>query len=152
MIPLYVIMARLHLLNSLFSLAFFFAAAGAPGYTWLLKTYLDSIPFDYDEAAIADGASYLQLLWRVILPSAKSGFAIITFFIFIGTWSEFLISQTVLGTENYTLAVGLYQLTSQTNIPWNKFSAMAILMAIPAIIAYYLVSRHFKGLTLGIKG
>lgn len=152
MIPLFVIMAQLHLLNSLFALAFFFAAMGAPGNTWLLKTYLDSVPIDFDEAAIADGASYWQLLPHVILPSVKSGLAIIIFFMFIGTWSEFLISQTVLGTENYTLAVGLYQLTSQTSVPWNKFAAMAILMAIPAIIVYSVGARYFKGLTLSIKG
>jgi arabinogalactan oligomer/maltooligosaccharide transport system permease protein len=150
LIALYAILAYLNLLDSLFILALIYAAGGVPFNTWLLKTYFDSIPRDFDEAARVDGAGFLDLILDVILPIAKPGIATVAIFSFMGGWSEFILAQTILNPENYTLPVGLYQLVGVYETPWNQFAAMALLFAIPVVVMYLIAQRYFQaGLAMG---
>jgi len=154
LIALYSIMARLDLLNSLFVLSIIYAAGAIPFNTWLLKTYLDSVPKDFDEAAIMDGASTLGTIRHVILPIAKPGIAVVALLTFMSGWSEFILASTFLNPENYTLSVGLYTLTGTYETPWNQFAAMAILFALPMVIFFIIAQGYLRaGLAMGgIKG
>ncbi|RLI29357.1 maltose ABC transporter permease [Candidatus Bathyarchaeota archaeon] len=150
LIALYAILAYLNLLNSLFVLALIYAAGGVPFNTWLLKTYFDTIPRDFDEAALVDGASYFNLIVDVLLPIAKPGIATVAIFSFMGAWGEFILAQTILSPENYTLPVGLYSFVGQFETKWNYFSAMAILFAVPVVVMYLLAQRYLQmGLAMG---
>lgn len=150
LIALYAILAYFNLLNSLLVLSIIYAAGAVPFNTWLLKTYFDTIPKDFDEAALVDGASYFDVMLRILLPVAKPGIATVAVFSFMGGWSEFILAQTILDPENYTLPVGLFQLVGVYETPWNRFAAMSLLFAIPVVILYMLAQRYLQaGLAMG---
>lgn len=154
LIALYAIMANLDLLNSLPVLSIIYAAGAIPFNTWLLKTFLDGVPRDFDEAALMDGASVVETIRHVILPIAKPGIAVVALFAFMGGWGEFILAATFLNPENYTLSVGLWGMIRMYETPWNRFAAMAILFAIPMIIFFIVAQRYLRaGLAMGgIKG
>lgn len=154
LIALYILLMKLKLINSLITLGFIYAAYNIPFISWYLKTYFDTLPKDFDEAAFVDGASFIQNLRYVILPLAKPGVIVAMIFITIIAWSEWVIASMLLGSENFTLAIGLVSLQVRWETPWNLFAAMSILYALPIIIVFIIAQRYLKsGLTLGgIKG
>ena len=154
LIALYAIMARFDLLNSRPVVSIIYAAGAIPFNTWLLKTYLDSVPKDFDEAAIVDSASILETIWYVILPIAKPGIAVVALMAFMAGWGEFILASTFLNPEKYTLAVGLYTLIGTYETPWNQFAAMALLFALPMVIFFIIAQRSLRaGLAMGgIRG
>lgn len=154
LIALYILLMKLKLINSLITLGFIYAAYNIPFISWYLKTYFDSLPKDFDEAAFVDGASFIQNLRYVILPIAKPGIIVAIIFITIIAWSEWVIASMLLGSENFTLAIGLVSLQVRWETPWNLFAATSILYALPIIIVFIVAQRYLKsGLTLGgIKG
>jgi len=154
LIALYTILVRIGLVNSLVVLGFIYAASLVPFITWYLKTYLDSLPRDFDEAAFMDGASFIQNLRHVILPMAKPGIFTAIIFISITTWSEWIIGGIVLSAENYTVPIGLVTLLYRWEVPWNRFAAMCILYSIPMVVIFMLAQRYWRaGLTMGgLKG
>ena len=154
LIALYVMLAQLALLNSLFVLAVIYAAGAIPFNTWLLKTYFDGISKDFDEAGLMDGDSFAGTIWHVLIPIAKPGIAVVALFAFMGAWGEFILAATLLEPENYTLAVGLWGMVRLYETPWNQFAAMAILYAIPWILFFLMAQRYLRaGLAMGgVKG
>ncbi len=132
LIGLYAVYVQVGLNNSKLALAVYYAATAVPFNTWLLKTYMDGIPVSYEEAAVVDGAPPWRVVTEVILPLSAAGLATVFIFTFLTGWTEFVVAQTLLGTENYTLPVGLYSLVDEYSIPWARFSAFALVFASPS--------------------
>ncbi|WP_255169872.1 sugar ABC transporter permease [Natrononativus amylolyticus] len=149
-IALYTIFSSFGVTNNRFVLSVYYAAMAVPFNTWLLKTYMDSIPVSYEEAAIMDGASPFRVAWEIVLPLAKPGLATIFIFIFLVGWMEFVIAQLVLRPENYTLPVGLFMLVDTYTVPWGQFSAFALVYASPVVFIYMFAQRYIEeGLSFG---
>lgn len=124
---------------------------------WNLKGYLDTIPKDLEEAAFVDGANRNQAFLRVILPLAVPALAVTAFLGFISGWTEFYFSVTFLNDpQTFTLSVALNGMVGQfaTTTPWGKFSAFAILFALPVSLVYLVFQRWIiGGLAVGgVKG
>ncbi len=101
LIALYGMLVKLGLYDKLPVLSFIYAAGSVPFNTWLLKGgYIDSISPDFDEAALVDGASYLQIIRYVLLPMALPGIATVAIFAFIGGWTEFILASLLLTEKN----------------------------------------------------
>ncbi|EMA43076.1 sugar ABC transporter permease [Halobiforma nitratireducens] len=151
LVALYALFVNLGLSNNLLVLGLFYAAGAIPFNTWLLKTFMDNIPISYEEAAIVDGASQWQVIREVILPLSKPGIAVVLIFTFLAGWNEFIIAQTLLQPENYTLSVELYALaTDEYQTPWTEFAAFAILFALPVAIIYFAAQNYVEsGLSFG---
>ncbi|SFC43475.1 carbohydrate ABC transporter membrane protein 2, CUT1 family [Halobiforma haloterrestris] len=150
LVALYALFVNLGLSNNLLVLGLFYAAGAIPFNTWLLKTFMDNIPVSYEEAAIVDGASQWQVIREVILPLAKPGIAVVLIFTFLAGWNEFIIAQTLLQPENYTLSVELYALVDDYETPWTEFAAFAILFALPVAIIYFAAQNYVEsGLSFG---
>lgn len=151
LVALYGMLVKLHLTNNIYVLPFIYAAGGVPFNTWLLKSYLDSISTDFDEAALVDGAGYLQIIWHVLLPMALPGIATVAIFAFIGGWTELILANLLLSENNYPLTVWLYSMLNDLrNVSWNQFSAAALLFALPVFIMFLLAQNYIKsGLTVG---
>jgi len=96
LVALYSLFSSYGLTNNLFILGLFYAASAIPFNTWLLKTYMDNIPISYEEAAMVDGASFLDTIREVILPLTKPGLAVVLIFVWLAGWNEFIIAQTLL--------------------------------------------------------
>jgi arabinogalactan oligomer/maltooligosaccharide transport system permease protein len=145
LIGLYAVYVQFGFNNSKLALAVYYAATAIPFNTWLLKTYMDGIPVSYEEAAVVDGAPPWRVMTEVILPLSAAGLATVFIFTFLTGWTEFVVAQTLLGTENYTLPVGLYSLISEYSIPWARFSAFALTFATPIMLVYLFAQRYIEG-------
>lgn len=150
LIALYLIFVNTGWTNNRFVLGIYYAGVAVPFNTWLLKTYMDSIPVEYEEAAIMDGASPLRVAWEVVLPLAKPGLATVFIFVFLSGWTEFVVANLLLDPEHHTLPVGLYSLIGSYTIPWGRFSAFALLFALPIVLIYLFAQRYIEsGLSFG---
>ena len=146
-----------NLRNSLVGVGVAMTAGALPFAIWNLKGYLDTIPKELEEAATIDGASFNRIFVQIVLPLAAPALAVTYFLGFMGNWQEFVLSWLFLSKpEDYTLAMTLYNMTGQyaSNIPWNRFSAMAIIVALPIAVVYMALQKQIVGgLTLGgVKG
>ncbi|RLM49690.1 sugar ABC transporter permease [Halorubrum sp. Atlit-28R] len=145
LIGLYAIYVQFGFNDSKLALSVYYAATAVPFNTWLLKTYMDGIPVAYEEAAVVDGAPPWRVVWEVILPLSTAGLATVFIFTFLTGWTEFVVAQTLLGTENYTLPVGLYALIGEYSVPWARFSAFALTFATPIMLVYLFAQRYIEG-------
>jgi len=145
LIALFAMFVQFGINDNKLALAAYYAATAVPFNTWLLKTYMDSIPVSYEEAAVVDGAPPWRVVAEVILPMSTAGLATVFIFTFLTGWTEFVVAQTLLSTQNYTLPVGLYSLVGEYSIPWARFSAFALTFASPIMIVYLLTQRYIEG-------
>jgi multiple sugar transport system permease protein len=158
MIPLYVMFAEVGWVDTFLPLiipAFF----GSPFYIFLLRQFFLTIPREYDEAALIDGASTLRIYWSIILPLARPALATVALFAFLGTWNDFFNPLIYLNSpENATLTLGLNMMKSQvigTGVTqWHLLMAASLLVMLPNIILFFFMQKHFlKGIHVGgLKG
>jgi arabinogalactan oligomer/maltooligosaccharide transport system permease protein len=146
-----------NLRDSLLGVGIAITAGALPFAIWNLKGYLDTIPKELEEAAAIDGADTNQTFWKIILPLAAPQLAVTFFIGFIGNWQEFVISWLFLSQpKDYTLAMTLYNMTGQyaSSIPWNRFAAMAVIVALPVAVVYVALQKQIVGglTTGGVKG
>lgn len=146
-----------NLRDSLFGVGIAMTSTALPFAIWNLKGYLDTIPKELEEAAAIDGADTNQVFFQIVLPLAAPQLAVTFFLGFIGHWQEFVLPWLFLTKpQDYTLAMTLYNMVGQyaNSIPWNRFSAMAIIVALPVAIVYILLQKQIvSGLTAGgVKG
>ena len=155
LLPLYVVLDRLHLLNSLAGLVLVYATTAIPFCVWQLKSYFDSLPRELEEAARIDGASPWLTFRKIVLPLARPGIAVTALFSFMTAWNEFILASTFLTDESrYTLPVVIQQAVGQYNEDYGLFAAGAIVTSIPVMIAFYMLQRYLVGgMTAGaVKG
>ncbi len=146
-----------NLRDSLLGVGIAMTAGALPFAIWNLKGYLDTIPKELEEAAAIDGADANQTFWKIVLPLAVPQLAVTFFLGFIGNWQEFVTSWLFLSQpKDYTLAMTLYNMTGQyaSSIPWNRFAAMAVIVALPVAFVYIALQKQIVGgLTSGsVKG
>jgi arabinogalactan oligomer/maltooligosaccharide transport system permease protein len=146
-----------NLRDSLLGVGIAMLSTALPFAVWNLKGYLDTIPKELEEAAMIDGADSNQVFFRIVMPLALPQLAVTFFLGFIGYWQEFVLPWLFLTKpKDYTLAMTLYNMTGQyaSSIPWNRFAAMAIIVALPVAIVYILLQKQIvSGLTAGgVKG
>ena len=151
----YILIYQYGLVDS--SLALIFVLAGGSAYNiWLLKSYIDGLPVELDEAAMVDGANHFRVFYKIILPLAAPQLAVIFLFSFIATYSEYVIRSIFLQTPGkMTLALGLQSFISdQFAAHWTLFSAAAVVSSLPIMIVFMCLQRFIQnGLVAGgVKG
>lgn len=155
MIPLYILISKLGLLNSLLGLTLVYSTTSIPFCVWMLKGYFDTIPREIEEAAIIDGASRTMIFVRIILPLAKPAIAVTALFSFMTAWNEFILAATFMNQESsYTLPVLLQNYVGAHTTDWGHFAAGAILVSLPIVALFYVLQKYLvSGLTAGsVKG
>lgn len=124
-------------------------------FIFLLVQFFRTIPFDYDEAALIDGASYPRIMVQIIAPMARPIIAVMLIFTFLNVWNDFMGPLMYLNDSKlYTLALGLKSLLSSYNSYWQVLMAAATLVVLPLVIVFFVGQKSFiAGLTMGgIKG
>ncbi len=155
MMPLYVVLDRLGLLNSLTGLVLVYATTAIPFCVWTLKGYFDSLPRELEEAARIDGASHWGVFFRIVLPLARPGIAVTALFSFMTAWNEFILATTFMTDEmSYTLPVLLKSYIGEYSAHWGLFAAGAVLTSVPVMALFYVLQKYLVGgLTAGsVKG
>jgi multiple sugar transport system permease protein len=155
LIPMFLLVVRLRLLDTYASLVLAHLTFALPFCAWMLKGYLQTIPVDVEEAALLDGASRLQALRYVVLPLALPGVVASAVFTFTLSWDDFIFALVFIRTLALTTApVGLATLATKDVLAWDQLNAGALIMAAPVVILYMLAQRYVvTGLTAGaVKG
>lgn len=155
MVPLFIIMRNLHLVDSLGALIL--PAIFAPAGTFLMRQFILTLPKDLEDAARVDGCGFFGIYWRIVLPLIKPVIATLGIFTFLGSWNEFLWPLiTISSIEHKTLPLGLTMFQSRLagRTPWHLVMASATFTIIPVLIIFILGQKYYvKGIaTTGIKG
>jgi arabinogalactan oligomer / maltooligosaccharide transport system permease protein len=153
--PLYVVLDKLGLLNSITGLVLVYSTTAIPFCVWTLKGYFDSLPRELEEAARIDGASPWLIFRRIILPLAKPGLAVTGLFSFMTAWNEFILASTFMTSESrYTLPVLIQSSVGQFSTQYGIFAAGAIVTSVPVMAVFYVLQKYLVGgLTAGaVKG
>ncbi|MDG4825570.1 carbohydrate ABC transporter permease [Asanoa sp. WMMD1127] len=151
LVPLFFLWTQLHLTDNLFGLIIIYWATDAPFATLLLRSFLLKIPKDFTEAARLDGASSLQIAWRVVLPLAWPGFLTVALIVALWSWNEFFWAITFIHTpELRPVSTSFLAFQDQNSTDWGLTSAAAIFMMAPVVLLFLALQRKFvSGLTSG---
>lgn len=150
-VPLFIIAARLKLVNTYSGIIFAYSVQAVPFSIWILKGYYDTIPKSLEEAAEIDGASKMYIFYRIVLPLTLPALAVTFLFNFMASWNEFMLASIMLRkTSMLPWTLGLRDLVGQFQTAWGQYSAGSVLIAIPVIILFYKSSQYLvSGLTMG---
>ncbi|HET6784898.1 MAG TPA: sugar ABC transporter permease [Erysipelotrichaceae bacterium] len=157
MIAVYHILKAFGLTQSLFALVLVYSGGAALGY-YISKGFFDTIPKSIDESAMLDGASKNTIFWKITLPLSKPIVVYTILTSFIAPWMDFIFVSVIMkdNYENYTVALGLFQMLSRENIYqyFTRFAAGAVLIAIPITLLFiYMQKYYISGITGGsVKG
>lgn len=142
LIPLYLLVNSLGLIDNLWSLVLAYTSFTLPYCTYILKGYFESIPADLDEAAMVDGCTRIGALFRVILPLAAPGIVVTTTSAFIMAWNEFMFALTFLNTyPQWTLPVALGSFRGQYLVDWNYLFAGSLLITLPVLVLFLVLQK-----------
>jgi multiple sugar transport system permease protein len=150
-IPLYIMLANVGLLNSLLALVLTFQILIIPLNIFLLKNYFETIPKELEEAALIDGCSKLRALWHIIVPMSVPGFLIAAILSFRFAWNEFVLPIVLSNKPDVMVfQVALYQFISLYRIDWGYLTAGINIALIPVVVLMLISQkRMIRGLTLG---
>lgn len=151
-IPLYVVLARYHEVNTLTGVILVYLTAVLPFSVWTLRGFIIGIPKDLEEAAMVDGSTRLGAFTRILLPLVAPGLVATSVFAFITSWNEYIFARTLLGSSSkQTITVWLsYFLGTSRSTDWGALMAASTLIAIPVVVFFLLVQRRIAfGLTAG---
>ena len=151
LVPIYLLFAKVNLLNSYFALIVVNVLFATPFAVWMLKAFFKLIPNEIEEAAYIDGASRYIVISRIIVPLAAPGIASVAIFCFIISWTEYLFASILIsGDDLKTLPVGLAGIVGQYQIDWGFLLSGAVLASLPVIILFIFIGKYFvSGLTEG---
>jgi len=155
-VPLYIMMIRLHLNNSYIGLILVEAAYQLPLVLWLMKGFFDSIPVELEEASWMDGCSRLSGAVRIVFPLSRPGLGASALFTFINVWGDFLTPLVLLQSEDkYPISIGMFRAFSAHNqVDWGLLTATAVLYMVPTVVLYLFARRYLLRATLtgAVKG
>lgn len=152
--PLFLLYVYFGWVDTYHGLIILYTAFSLPYVIWMMRGYIEDIPLELEESALVDGCTRWEVLWKVVLPMARSGLFATAVFTFIFAWNDFLFALVLTRTEvtTYTVQVTHY-FGGQSNF-WAKIAAMSVLGTIPVFITVAIMQRYLvRGISMGaVKG
>ena len=156
LIALYKIMGDIHLINTRLGLVFAVSASMLPFTIMLMSSFYDGIPLELEEAAKVDGASRLQILFRVVTPLVKPGMLAVGIYAFLLSWDDYLHASTLIQTDSLrTLSAGIaLRYLGEISYDWSLINTISIVGTLPMVIVFFFFQKYMvKGLVAGaVKG
>jgi multiple sugar transport system permease protein len=152
LVPIYVVMRAFGLINTYFSVILAGSIFTIPLSTWLMVSYMQTIPKEIEEAAMVDGCSEYSALYRIIIPIISPALVATFMYAFITGWSQQFILSLVLINSNHLMPItqGLYMFFSKSSVDWNRLmAAILVSLSIPVILFLIFQKYIVKGLTSG---
>lgn len=153
-VPLYLIMSRLHLLNTIYSLWITYLATAYPMAVILLNGFIQDVPDSLEEAALIDGCSRMQAMTKIVFPLAMPGIVTSSIFVFISIWQEYFIATSFVNQDKArTVSMAMQKFVKANSTDWGGIMASSVVAAIPVVILF-LASRKklADNLAGGVKG
>jgi arabinogalactan oligomer/maltooligosaccharide transport system permease protein len=142
MIAIYVILQRIGGFNQLWGLVLVYLAGNIPYNTWLVKSYMDTIPKSLDESARIDGANHFRIYRKIVMPVARPIITFLGITSFTAPWMDFIFPKMVLrSADKMTLALGLFNFVTDKKNEFTNFAAGSVLIAIPFIIFFVITQK-----------
>jgi len=153
-VPLFLLWFKLGIGNSRTGLVFAYLGLNLSFSIWILRSFMAEIPVEIEESALIDGCSEMAILFRIVFPLIKPGIAVASIFVFRIAWNEFILALVLTNRMSRTLPVGLSLKMTDIGVKWGEMTAMATIIAIPAVIfAFFSARSIIRGLTAGaVKG
>lgn len=154
-IPLFIIMRQVGLLDSTIGLAVAYTSFLLPLFVWMLKGFFDAAPKELESAARIDGTTRLGAMFMVVIPIARNGLLATCVFVAIAAWNEFLFALMLTTSQgSRTWPVGLQLMVGEFQLPWGMLAAGGMISILPVIVLFAIVQRAMvAGLTAGaVKG
>jgi multiple sugar transport system permease protein len=151
-IPLFKVVGGLGLLNSYWGLVLVYPTLSVPFCTWIMIGYFQSIPKELDEAALIDGANYIQMLFKIFIPVALPGVIAATIFAFTVSWAAFVYPMAfIYSSDQLVLTAGtITSLVKADVYQWGMIMTAALIAAAPPLVIYaFLMDYYIAGLTAG---
>jgi multiple sugar transport system permease protein len=152
--PIFLLYVYLGWVDTFHGLIILYTAFSLPYVIWMMRGYIEDIPLELEESALVDGCTRWEVLWKVVLPMARSGLFATAVFTFIFAWNDFLFALVLTRTEvtTYTVQVTHY-FGGQSNF-WAKIAAMSVLGTIPVFFTVAIMQRYLvRGISMGaVKG
>ena len=151
--PLFVILSKLGLQNTLTGIVCVYVTLQMPFSIFMMRNAFDAVPKEIEDAARVDGASVIKVLYRIMLPLVLPGVATVAIFAFLASWNEFLAALILLtDQQKYTLPVLMVAVREGQygTIDWGAVQAGVTLMMVPCLVVFLLLQRYYiRGLTAG---
>ncbi|NOJ73733.1 MULTISPECIES: sugar ABC transporter permease [Paenibacillus] len=150
MIAVFLLLLQLNMLDTHLALILVYSA-GAPLGAFVVKGFFDTIPKSLEESARIDGATHWIVFRKIMLPLSKPMITYVGLMTFAGAWGDFIFAKLIIRSkENYTLAIGLYDMVNNASTNFTMFAAGAVLIAVPIALLYLYLQRFLvEGLTAG---
>jgi multiple sugar transport system permease protein len=149
-IPLYLLLGRIGLLDTRIGLIIIYSAFNLPYVVWTMISFFEDIPVELDEAAALDGSSLFGVLYRIMVPIAAPGIIATAIFAFILCWSEFLFAVIFTSSTAQTLPVAIASFVTDRGIEWGRMSAAGSVLIVPLTVLFYSIQRFLiRGLSFG---
>jgi ABC-type glycerol-3-phosphate transport system permease component len=149
-VPLYLLMRTLGLLNTYLGVVLGHLTFILPMSLWVIKSFFDEVPMEIEDAACIDGATPLQVFWRIAVPLASPGILSAAILSAIFSWNDFLYALILTGPETQTMPIAVAAFRSSIGLEWGKMAAAAVLTVTPMLVFAFLAQRHLiRGLTGG---
>ncbi len=150
-IPLYITLSRVHLINTLTGVIVMYMTFVLPFSVWTLQGFMRGVPRELEEAAMVDGTTRFGAFVRILLPLVAPGLVATSIFAFVQAWNEFIIAYVFLHDSNkQTITVWLASFTNLHGTDWGPLMAGATLTALPVVVFFVLIQRRIAfGLTAG---
>ncbi len=155
MVPYFVIINKLGLINTYGGMILLYTAIGIPMSTFLIRGLMDSIPMELEEAAYIDGCGFFGRFFHLILPLSRTGIVTAATFQFLTCWNEFVFANLLVSSEKLrTIQVGIRYFTNQFSTDYVSMYAAIMISIIPSIIGYIIFQEQIiSGMTSGaVKG
>ena len=146
LIPLYVILAQVGLANSLVGVALVLTVFQLPFSIFMMRVSFESVPKEFDEAAMVDGCSTFSALWRVLIPAVKPGLITVGLFAFLAAWNDFFAPLILINDSNrMTLPLAVSNLRGQVQgvVDYGATEAGVVVLAVPCILLFLVLQRHY---------
>jgi multiple sugar transport system permease protein len=154
-IPLFQLFSRLGLINTVYGLVLLMGSLLAPFTIWVLRSFIAQVPREIEDAARVDGATFLTVMLRIVVPLTVPALATMFLINFVITWNELFYALVfATSTEAKPLTLGLVELTAGVGTgagrPWDLMSALSMVMIVPVVLLVVMFQRYIvQGLTRG---
>ncbi|WP_413737890.1 carbohydrate ABC transporter permease [Sodalis sp. RH21] len=154
LIPYFILVTHLGLAGTYLSMILVMQTMIIPFSVWLMKSFIDEVPRELEEAARMDGARWYIIMWRIVLPIVRPGLIVTSMFAFVFAWNNAAFPLVLSSRATATLPIGTLGYFATSGVTWNYIAAAAVLAMIPPMLIFMIFDRYVvRGLTFGsVKG